>query len=149
MSRTPRARNGTFKRVNTFGNGLGFTSANGGQTVYYLSSGKVTAFKPGFRMQVGNPAFRTQAQLDAKYKYMTFTCLQTAMTRSGATENFPKDACPAGIMISLRFPTCWDGVNLDSADHQSHVAYPNGNACPSTHPVAIPQVFYETVSLIS
>ncbi|KAL1856421.1 hypothetical protein VTK73DRAFT_8287 [Phialemonium thermophilum] len=139
-----RARNGTFKRVNTMGNGLGFSQANGGQTVYYLSSGKVTAFKPGFRMTVGDPTFRTAAQLNAKYRYMTYTCLATDMTRSGATTNFPKGTCAAGIMVSIRFPTCWDGVNLDSPDHQSHIAYPAGAGCPATHPVSIPQVFYET-----
>ncbi|KAI0150606.1 hypothetical protein GGR57DRAFT_493103 [Xylariaceae sp. FL1272] len=122
------ARNGTLHRVNTFGNELGFTQANGGQTVYYLSSGKVTAFKPGFRMTVGDPSFRTAAQLNAKYKYIDFTCLQSSMTRGGATTNFPSKPCP----------------DLDSPDHQSHVAYPSGSACPATHPVAVPQVFYET-----
>jgi hypothetical protein len=44
---------------------------------------------------------------------------------------------------------CWDGKNLDSPDHQSHVAYGNqggasgGGACPSTHPVKLPQIMYE------
>lgn len=44
---------------------------------------------------------------------------------------------------------CWDGVNLDSPDHKSHVAYPVGGTfetgapCPSTHPVKIPQLFFE------
>lgn len=123
---------------------MGFTSATGGQTVYYLSNGKVTAFKPGFRMTVGNPNFRTAAELNAKYKMMDYTCLASSMTRGGATTSFPTSQCKAGIMVSIRFPTCWDGKNLDSPDHQSHVAYPNGNACPATHPVTIPQVFYET-----
>ena len=31
---------------------------------------------------------------------------------------------------------------LDSADHKSHLAYPRNNACPSSHPVAIPVVSY-------
>lgn len=112
--------------------------------MYYLSSGKVTAFKPGFRMTVGDSSFRTAAQLNAKYKYMDYTCLATDMTRGGQTTDFPKSTCAAGIMVSIRFPTCWDGKNLDSPDHQSHVAYPTGSACPSTHPVSVPQVFYET-----
>lgn len=44
---------------------------------------------------------------------------------------------------------CWDGVNLDSPDHKSHVAFPAngsfemGSACPESHPVKIPQLFYE------
>jgi len=43
--------------------------------------------------------------------------------------------------------SCWDGVNVDSPDHKSHVAYPAGilGACPSSHPVEIPQVFIETI----
>jgi len=44
-------------------------------------------------------------------------------------------------------PQCWDGVNLDSPDHQSHVSFPielpdNGN-CPASHPVRLPLVFFE------
>jgi hypothetical protein len=47
--------------------------------------------------------------------------------------------------------TCWDGVNLDSPNHREHVAYPatgtfeSGGACPSTHPVRLPQILLETV----
>jgi hypothetical protein len=138
-----KARNGTYHRVSTFGNGLGFSAASGGQTVYYLTSGKATAFKPGFRMTVGDPTFRTAAEI-RKYPALSYTCLQSDMTRGGDTTHFPTGTCKAGIMATIRFPTCWDGKNLDSPDHQSHTAYPSGGACPSTHPVAIPQVFYET-----
>ena len=96
-------------------------------------------------MTVGDPTFRSAQELNAKYKYLDYTCLQTSMTRGGQTLDFPKSPCPAGIMVSIRFPTCWDGVNLDSPDHQSHVAYPtSGNRCPASHPVTVPQVFYET-----
>lgn len=47
--------------------------------------------------------------------------------------------------------SCWDGVNLDSADHATHVSYPetgtfeNSGACPSTHPVKLPQLMFEVV----
>lgn len=46
----------------------------------------------------------------------------------------------------LTFPSCWDGINLDSANHHSHMAYdktgdyktaPAQNGCPSSHPVRI------------
>lgn len=119
-----RAKNGTFKAVKTKGNPLGFTGANGGQTVYYLGpqgNTKITAFKPGFRMTVGDPAFRTAEQLK-KYPMLTYTCLQTSTTRGGETTDFPKKPCKVGIMVNIRFPTCWDGKNLDSPDHQSHTA---------------------------
>lgn len=51
----------------------------------------------------------------------------------------------------IDFLQCWDGVNLDSPNHREHVSYPatgtfeNGGACPSTHPIRIPQILLETV----
>lgn len=54
-------------------------------------------------------------------------------------------------MTSLRFPTCWDGINLDSPDHMAHMSYPetgtfeSNGSCPSTHPVRTAQVMYEVV----
>ena len=41
-----------------------------------------------------------------------------------------------GIMID--FPFCWDGKNLDSPDHRSHMAY----GCSESHPVVFPQLQY-------
>jgi hypothetical protein len=53
-------------------------------------------------------------------------------------------ACPVGseVLFSIEFPRCWDGVNLDSANHKSHVAHATGSGCPATHPVRIPQIRY-------
>jgi hypothetical protein len=44
------------------------------------------------------------------------------------------------VRANLTFPSCWDGANLDSADHKSHMAYPvpkGSNVCPSDHPVMV------------
>ena len=45
---------------------------------------------------------------------------------------------------------CWDGKNLDSPDHQSHMyntvtseGFTNAPACPSSHPIRVPQVTFE------
>lgn len=59
-------------------------------------------------------------------------------TRLSAT---PPD-CPASapLHMLLTFPDCWDGRNLDSADHRAHVAYSVGGACPASHPVHLPQL---------
>lgn len=60
---------------------------------------------------------------------------------SGNDQPKPPAFCASGIMvISYEFPNCWDGKNLDSADHISHMSYPKGSMCPQTHPVAIPRV---------
>jgi hypothetical protein len=45
------------------------------------------------------------------------------------------------INATIAFPQCWDGRNLDSADHRSHMALVSPHAaCPSTHPVRLPQI---------
>jgi len=43
------------------------------------------------------------------------------------------------------YPSCWDGKNLDSADHFSHMAYPYKRRCPASHPFQVPQLKMETV----
>ena len=53
-----KARNGTYKRIPQVGNGgpQGQLVNKGGLDVYYIPSGKVTAFAPGFRMVAGDAA---------------------------------------------------------------------------------------------
>jgi hypothetical protein len=55
--------------------------------------------------------------------------------------------CPGGIQNGVVFPDCWDGVNLDSPDHRSHMAYtpPGSSNCPASHPVYLPQIFIKHV----
>ena len=57
------------------------------------------------------------------------------------------DSCLPGetLIVSVQFPTCWDGVNLDSPNHRSHVAYyyndpEEGARCPATHQVHLPSL---------
>ncbi|KAH9907808.1 hypothetical protein F4778DRAFT_777185 [Xylariomycetidae sp. FL2044] len=151
-----RARNGSFKLVPQFANlGLG---VQGGMTVYYIrgyqSSAKVTAFPPGFRMLVGDSLNREEATMEKQLCYRCEANKQQspfggAPCTGADTKGFPKQACGGGWRVSVHFPTCWDGVNLDSIDHKSHIVYPQsgtfetGGACPSTHPVRMPQVMYE------
>jgi len=44
------------------------------------------------------------------------------------------------LRMIITFPDCWDGQNLDSADHHGHVAYSSKGVCPSSHPVPILQL---------
>ncbi|TVY75676.1 hypothetical protein LSUE1_G005180, partial [Lachnellula suecica] len=152
-----KAQNGSYKRVPQLGNNQ-FTGANGGLTVYYMQdpiytqnqTSKVTAFQPGFRMFVGDIYARSVAQ-GSKFRQLTYTCLDTFVTRAPEIMKFPTRTCAQGILTSLRFPTCWDGVNLDSPDHMSHMAYPetgsfeSAGPCPATHPVRTSQLMYEVV----
>lgn len=153
-----RARNGTFKRVPQMA-GQFLEPASGGITVYYIQPydgfTKVQAFRPGFRMLVGNP-FERQRKETAEARQMSFRCFsqnfggeQGAPGTGQDTREFPKQPCLGGIRSNIFFPTCWDGKNLDSPDHKSHVAYPSSGTfetngpCPASHPVKIPQLFYE------
>ena len=68
--------------------------------------------------------------------------------------NFPDiNKCEDGIRWQVFFPQCWDGVNLDSSDHKSHMAYPvddyNTGHCPDSHPVHTVAIFYEQIVPIS
>jgi len=166
-----KARNGTYKRVPQVPARLEFsdtfsTKISGGFIVYYVSpgKGKVTAFKPGFRMLVGDAANRVSKNRKSQSCFRCFTGPNFAGDNAAPcqdatldTEAFPTKPCPGGIRSNILYPTCWDGVNLDSPDHKSHVAYPTGGAatftgtsigggnCPSTHPVKIPQLMLEIV----
>ncbi|KAK4448697.1 hypothetical protein QBC34DRAFT_449252 [Podospora aff. communis PSN243] len=150
-----QARNGSVKRVRQFPNaGL---RTDGGITVYYIppydGKTKVTAFKPGFRMLVGDAGL-TQAA--GQQRQLCHRCLGAA-GGGGApctgrdTQTLPPQFCPGGIRTTITFPTCWDGKNTDSPDHKSHVAYPktgtfeSTGACPDSHPVRLPQLMYEVM----
>ena len=65
--------------------------------------------------------------------------LVSGMGRSESVPTCP-DARGAFLRLHIRFPECWDGRRLDSADHKSHMAYAMRNGCPSTHPVEVPQI---------
>ncbi|KAK8123186.1 hypothetical protein PG984_011856 [Apiospora sp. TS-2023a] len=154
-----KARNGTFHRVSQLAP-QGFEGQTGGMTVYYMTgqladteqknSNKATAFKPGFRMFVGDIYARTLEEA-LPYRQLTYTCLQDMSTRWPETKYFPTKPCAAGIMANVRFPTCWDGKNLDSPNHMDHVSYPESGTfesqgpCPSSHPVRLPQLMYEVI----
>lgn len=56
-----------------------------------------------------------------------------------------KPFCPVGssILATLDAPSCWDGKNLDSADHRSHLSYPGYGSwgylkCDAGHPYVLP-----------
>jgi hypothetical protein len=58
--------------------------------------------------------------------------------------------CPVGSEVwqVIWFPQCWDGVNLDSPDHKSHMAYAN-NGCPASHPVPLPEITLNVVYTVT
>ncbi|MEU8379657.1 DUF1996 domain-containing protein [Streptosporangium sp. NPDC048865] len=103
-------------------------------TIYYKSGVSdyrtVKPFPVGFRLVVGDAKMTSEASFKGYW-----SC------GNARSKDFP-GSCPSGSSLIMRHqaPSCWDGVDLDSADHRSHVAYPVGGVCPASHPVAVPML---------
>lgn len=61
---------------------------------------------------------------------------------AGSIRDVTPPECPAerNLRLLVTFPDCWNGTDLDSDDHRSHMAYSSGGQCPSDHPVPVPQL---------
>jgi hypothetical protein len=103
-------------------------------TVYYLSNGKnnTKPFPLGIKLIAGNAHATAAAQ-----EHNVFWGCSTSFPTSPTAPN-----CPSGEELHVRvdFADCWDGVNLDSPDHVSHVAYSTNGVCPSAFPVPVPEL---------
>jgi hypothetical protein len=107
--------------------------------VYYQSAGKpVKRIKPipkGLKVVAGD----STAMVPQSKKIVSWDC-------SAADTTVPNQAsiptCPQPTLtVHVNFPDCWNGINLDSADHKSHLAYHNADGtCPAGFPVPIPRV---------
>jgi hypothetical protein len=135
-------------------------------------SGKITAFPDGFQMISGDkrqrsfpypipdndksnwtPNQRTQSALSQKA--LGFNCLNYAATPEASLyRHFMPDKeyldanCVDGIRLELMFPSCWNGKDVDSDDHKSHVAFPDlvmSGSCPEGFGTKLPSLFFETI----
>ena len=109
-----------------------------GATIYYRrrTLAPLRAFPAGFKMIAGDAhAMAPQG-------------MRTTYWNCGAASGVPASAdvptCPntrgESLRLHVNFPSCWNGRQLDSADHQSHMAYAVRGVCPATHPVAVPAI---------
>ncbi|MEU8503922.1 DUF1996 domain-containing protein [Streptomyces brevispora] len=112
-----------------------------GTTFYYLGEGvrddvikRIRPFPRGLRIVAGN----AKATGPDDNTISRWSCLHHGEVNP--SHNFVN--CPADAMLEsyLDFPQCWNGRDLDSADHKSHMAYPVNGECPSTHPVPVPKL---------
>lgn len=89
-------------------------------------------------------------------KAIGFNCLKPAgsqpedsLMRHKLPEKSFIDTCTYGLRLELLFPQCWNGKDLDSTDHKSHMAFPdqgiNGGKCPDGFPKVLNQLFFETI----
>lgn len=126
-----------------------------GMIVYYKSGyrrGRAApddgiVFPNGLRILVGDPA-ATAPQVANDNVWFGCAPNTTNVFNLGASimrgQTIPT-GCPAGhrLHMSLGLPGCWDGINLDSPDHRSHVAFGDySHGCPASHPVSIPEITF-------
>lgn len=100
-------------------------------------------------MRNGDPNVRN-ATSAFRFQGIDYTCLVREDTRyTNRSATFSDHMYPMGILTTIYFPSCWDGININSPDHYSHVSWPtegdhdDGGPCPATHPVKIPQIILE------
>jgi hypothetical protein len=149
----------------------------GGMLAYYLLNGEnIKAFPEGFRMMSGDTERRSYTAGDPSkpdpeksawaamkqtgqdtlgQRALGFNCLNYAkdpeatLYRHQMPDKEYLDAnCKDGIRFEVMFPSCWNGKDLDSANHRDHVAFPDlvmTGTCPEGHDVRLPSLLYETI----
>lgn len=107
-------------------------------TVYYQVSfpqnpAKVQPFPAGLKMVAGNAMART----DQSDSVVQWSCIGS----SAISATIP-DCGTSNLNLLVQFPDCWDGVNLDTPNHKSHMVYSAGRSCPASHPNLLPSTQY-------
>ena len=145
----------------------------GGMLAYYLLLGdNIKAFPKGFMMIAGDQRQRNftgpmpdppvyswtakdQTQFALIQKALGFNFLNYNKAPEGSRyrhfmpdKSFMDDNCVDGIRAEIMFASCWNGKDLDTPDHKSHVAYPSmidGGVCPEGYDTRLPTLFFETI----
>ncbi|KAJ9122999.1 hypothetical protein QFC24_004038 [Naganishia onofrii] len=124
-----------------------FISMNTNNRFYYFlgrndDNTPVEPFPEGLRMVTGNP----NAKAPSTPPYATFQCQRTASDLYYEPNFNFETPCNTGIKTELKFPSCWDGINLYKPD-MSHMTFPsnppNAGRCPQSHPVRLPMILLE------
>jgi hypothetical protein len=116
----------TGVRAGAAGHGEIQTPASVTLTLYGSPTGPVVPMPRFLRATVGDARAATNPMgLDRP----TWTCASEPQRR---TEKYP--LCPPGdqVVRVFDFPSCWDGMHADSADHRGHLVFPDAAGfCPA------------------
>lgn len=115
------------------------------KTGYAIPKEKITAPPTGLRIVTGN----MKATSSLTSRNISFTCFKEGLPSAPATTYIPDCKQTWTIVTHVGFPQCWDGKNLDSPDHISHMANSVGSSCPVSHPIAIPHLGLNVKYLIT
>ena len=112
-------------------------------TIYYKSGlnvdyTKIQPMPTGLRIVAGDKSWSSATK---NQEHVWWECTDKDVGFSAVIPT-----CGVSVRMLVIFPQCWDGKNLDSPDHKSHMAYPVyannrfGSKCPTTHPVVVPEI---------
>lgn len=105
------------------------------QTVY--------PYPPDLRIISGYPASTNGSAISSRYFAIApnwgFHCDNKQHLQASALIDCTSYA--KGVKFVMNFPNCWDGLNIDSPDHRSHMAYSTPTGCPPDHPVKVPFLY--------
>lgn len=95
---------------------------------------QVTAMPDSLAIMTGDAKASTNGSVNAN---AAWTCTNF---EDRTTTKYP--LCPQGsrLMRILDFPNCWDGKNLDSANHRTHIIFPQQDGSCSAGKVTLPQL---------
>lgn len=105
-----------------------------------VPTNSIVAPPKGLRMISGNSKATSAATAKVGY-----SCIPKVGYTTKWTSHIQNCNVGDELLMSVRFPQCWDGKNLDSPDHISHMAdsgAKTANGCPTTHPVPIPEITF-------
>ncbi|MGW6446440.1 DUF1996 domain-containing protein [Lentzea sp. NPDC055074] len=97
--------------------------------------GKVTAMPKFLRVLYGDAKAGQNGPKNAK---ASWTC--TGFEDKVLMDKYP--ICPQGAKVKRvhDFPSCWDGKNIDSANHRDHIVFPDANGKCKQGFKAVPQL---------
>lgn len=95
------------------------------------------------------------SQAALQQKALGFNCLNYQTTAEPSlgrhflpNKTYLDEHCTDGVRFEMMFPSCWNGKDVDSKDHASHVAYPSlvmDGTCPEGFETRLVSLFYETI----
>jgi len=122
--------------------------------VFYYSSaiddlGAIQPVPPGLVMIAGEA--KTTPGKEQDTSIVRWHCQSWESSDAGNPQwsaTIPECKAPDRVRMDIFFPSCWNGIDLDSPDHKSHMAYPikddtsGETVCPYSHPVPLVRPSY-------
>jgi hypothetical protein len=124
------------------------------KTGYHAPAEQIEPMPEGLTIIAGDMASSQPQDVEvAKFRCLSWEAPEPQFSPGDPLDHVPYiPDCAEGDIVEMRlvFPQCWDGENITSADHKSHMAYPipaeapdvGTGYCPESHPVALPEISY-------